>query len=146
MIKGNLKKQLKTIIMNTSNNNSNEDQYQSAEDVNKYETAKVNHSFTENAEPDYSNDLIIEEFDKDGFSNENLGQDDHIEQLDNTQFDKEFSAQNTGDEFENDKLGNDEMPDFDEESDSFEEDNQSQLSDDDRSYDDEDGTNPNQNL
>jgi hypothetical protein len=129
--------------MSTTNHNRNEDQYLSGENENKNEgDAKVDHSFTENAEPDYANDLINEEFHKEGFNKENLGQEDHSEKLDNSQLGKELGGLNTGDEFDNEQSDN-EIPDLDQEN---EQDYETGSFNEDNVYEDQEGTNPNRKL
>ncbi|TDW51707.1 hypothetical protein EV144_101383 [Flavobacterium sp. 270] len=66
---------------------------------NRYSTSSRDHSITENAEPDYGNDLVNEKFD-----NENIGN----EQTDNDEFNnEEFDNEGLEDLDENDEAGTD---------------------------------------
>ncbi|SHG32514.1 hypothetical protein [Flavobacterium defluvii] len=85
----------------------------------------ADHSISNNAEPDYGNDLDTREFGSEEFDNENLGRETDTDEFDNDELDDdelddEFDNENIdSDEYDNEGLGN---------------------------LDDEDGTNPNRNL
>ncbi|HSD06651.1 hypothetical protein [Flavobacterium sp.] len=95
--------------MSTIDNNSDQDQsYRYDSTGNQNDNSSVNHSITENAEPDYANDLVTEGegLGNQGFNNENLGQQDHQDQLNNSQIDKEYNISGTDDEFDEDDTDN----------------------------------------
>ncbi|MBW1656110.1 hypothetical protein [Flavobacterium quisquiliarum] len=64
------------------------------------------HTISDNAEPDYGNDLESQEFGKENFDNENLGN----EQTDSDEFSKDDSeTDELDDEFDNEDLGEEEL-------------------------------------
>lgn len=67
----------------------------------------IDHSFTENAEPDYSDDLVNEESDNTEFDGDNLSNPEFDqENLNNDEIDNdEFASE----DFNNDKFDNEEM-------------------------------------
>lgn len=91
--------------IDTTENYRQEDQnFQNEE---KKET--INHSFTENAEPDYADDLVNEESDNKEFDGDNLSNEEFDqENLDNDEIDNdEFETEDfNSDELDNEELGN----------------------------------------
>ena len=139
---------LNNYIMNTTQNNSEDQFYQF--DNEQYDTnnkmSAADHSISDNAEPDYGDDLVNEELDQ-NFDNENLGSDNYQENLGNDDdIDNEFDIEEST-EFDNDE--------FDEESTDFDSDDEDSFEDEDDdtfeakydSFDDEENdTNSNRNL
>lgn len=91
--------------------NYNQDDQNFQNDETRYEgqnneSASVDHSISNNAEPDFGNDLNTEEFNNNELGNEDLG---------NNEFNKdEFDSENLDNEFEasdDDELGNEEFDD-----------------------------------
>lgn len=85
----------------------------------------VDHSISNNAEPDYGNDLDSREFGTEEFDNENLGRETDTDEFD----DDELNDDELDDEFDNEDIDNDGYDNED-------------LGD----LDDEDGTKPDRNL
>lgn len=93
----------------TENYNQDDQNFQNDEtgyEGQQIESASGNHTISNNAEPDFGNDLNTEEFNNNKLGNENLG---------NNEFDKdEFDSNNSDNEFEapdDDELGTDEFDD-----------------------------------
>ena len=90
------------------NIDSTENYRQEDQNFQNEDKRAVDHSFTENAEPDYGDDLVNEEsdkeFDGDNLSNEEFDQDN----LDNDEIDNdEFATEDfDNDELDNEQLGN----------------------------------------
>ncbi|MFB9076213.1 hypothetical protein ACFFLS_05290 [Flavobacterium procerum] len=100
----------------------------------------ANHSISNNAEPDYRNDLESQEFGTTKFDNENLGNEksdidefatDELDndELDNDELDNEFDNDELEDDVDDDEIDNDDLDNED-------------LG----NLDDEEGTNPDRNL
>lgn len=92
--------------MNTDNRENYRQDDQNFQNQDKEET--IDHSFTENAEPDYGNDLVKEEsdnkeFDSDNLSNEEFDQENLDDEIDNDEFETEDF---NNDELDNEELGN----------------------------------------
>lgn len=99
-----------------------ETNFQDKNDVIK--TLPTDHSFTNNSEPDYGDDLVNKEFDKEKFDNENLGsigQDQNElgrEELDNDGLDDEFDNEGLDENYDDEDLGNRDQDDTSLENDS----------------------------
>ncbi|MBS7231515.1 hypothetical protein KHA90_10820 [Flavobacterium psychroterrae] len=80
------------------------------------QSAAVDHSFTNNAEPDYGDDLNINEIDTENLDNENLGNETFDdEELNNEGFEDEFDTEDDNDEFGNEELDDEGLDDLDSE-------------------------------
>lgn len=93
--------------MNTDNRENYRQDDQNFQNQDKEET--IDHSFTENAEPDYGNDLVNEESDNKEFDGDNLSNEEFDqENLDNDEIDNdEFETEDfNNDELDNEELGN----------------------------------------
>jgi hypothetical protein len=76
--------------------------------------SSADHPFTDNAEPDYGNDLITEERTKE-FDNENLGSGSNQEELDSEELDNELDTYDDNDELGSEKLNGEGLDDPEEE-------------------------------
>jgi hypothetical protein len=96
---------LKHIIMDIDNRENYRQEDQNFQNEDKKET--INHSITENAEPDYGDDLVNDqsenkEFDGDNLANEEFDQENpDNDEIDNDEF--------TSDDFNNDEMDNEEL-------------------------------------
>lgn len=93
--------------MNIDNKENYSPEDQNFQNQNREET--INHSFTENAEPDYGDDLVNEESDNKEFDSDNLANEEFDqENLDQDEIDNdEFASEDfNNDELDNKELGN----------------------------------------
>lgn len=79
------------------------------------ETSSVDHSITNNAEPDYGNEFSSEEFNTDELGNENLGNDNlGDDELNNNDRDEDQFETESDDELGNEELDNEGLDDINE--------------------------------
>lgn len=116
-----LKNNLKINIMNLDqkeNYRQDDQNFQNDEtryESEKIETASVDHSISNNAEPDFGNDLSNDELSNNEFDKENLGNNEFDkDEFNSNELDNEFETQEDNeelgdDEFDNEDLGNNEQ-------------------------------------